>query len=114
MYALLAQDRLVNNADPDANVADPDTNKEIRALLALAEHCAPSFIGRILREAHHPLDAIFSKIGIDQGDDFVHDGGIVERTLGGVSSRYVVVALGMNNDLNLLKKVFLTIDTALS
>lgn len=114
MYALLAQDRLVNNADPDADVADPDTSKEIRALLALAERCASSFIGRILRAAHHPLDAIFSKIGIDAGDEFVHDGGIVQHTLGGVSSRYVVAALGMNNDRHLLEKVFLTIDTALS
>jgi hypothetical protein len=39
--------------------------------------------------------------------------GIVERTLGGVTSRYVVVALGSVNDFARLSKVFVKVNTAL-
>jgi hypothetical protein len=122
MFALLAMDRLVNDADPDINAADPDTNKEIRDVLSgadLNDHKPGStgfgsFIEQALFVAGRPHDAVFSKIGIGKGDNLLHDGGIVERTLGGVKSRYAVTALGSPNNLQLLSKVFVAIDNALS
>jgi hypothetical protein len=121
MFALLAMDRLVNDTDPDTDAADPDTNKEIRDVLsgaALNDHKPGStdfgsFIEQALFVAGRPHDAVFSKIGIGD-DNRLHDGGIVERTLGGVKSRYAITALGSPNAFQLLSKVFVTIDNALS
>jgi triphosphoribosyl-dephospho-CoA synthetase len=121
MFALLAMDRLVNDADPDSNAADPGTNKEIRDVLSgavLNDHKPGStdfgsFIEQALFVAGRPHDAVFSKIGIGD-DDRLHDGGIVERTPGGVNSRYAVTALGSPNNFQLLSNVFVAIDNALS
>jgi hypothetical protein len=72
-----------------------------------------SFIEGALHDAGTTFDKVFSKIGI--GDDSrLHDAGIVERTLGGVTSRYVVVALGSVNDFARLSKVFVKVNTALA
>lgn len=110
LFALIAADRLVD--DP----TNPNVNSEIRDLLGLATSGAGSFIEQFLSANGRPFDNVFSKIGV--GDDgYRHDGGIVEHTVGGTKSRYVVVALGAANHGNAgtrLSKVFSRVDIALS
>jgi hypothetical protein len=110
LFTLMAKDRLVDAA----------ASQEMRNLLSGAElNRAPgvsglgSFIEGALHNAGATFDKVSSKIGI--GDDSrLHDAGIVERTLGGVTSRYVVVALGSVNDFARLSKVFVKVNTALA
>ncbi len=109
LFALIAKDRLVDAA----------ASQEMRDLLSGAElNRGPgttdlgSFIGGALRDAGRSYDAVYSKIGIGD-DNRLHDAGIVQRAIVGGKSRYVVVALGSDNNFAHLSKVFVDIDTAL-
>ncbi|MGE5765334.1 MAG: hypothetical protein ACM3ZF_16140 [Mycobacterium leprae] len=113
MYALLEKDRLVNQAT-HSTVPHPTFNQEIRNLLGLAEGRTSSIISRRLREVGRPFTAIYAKIGLNQGDDYANDGGIVVRTIAGSRVSYVVAALGFRNHRPLSRKLFTTIDEVFS
>ena len=109
LFALIAKDRLVDAA----------ASQEMRDLLSGAElNRSPgttglgSFIEGALHDAGRSYDAVYSKIGIGD-DNRLHDAGIVQRAIVGGKSRYVVVALGSDNNFAPLSKVFVDIDTAL-
>jgi len=109
LFALIAKDRLVDAA----------ASQEMRDLLSGAElnrrpgtRGLGSFIEGALHNAGRSFDAVYSKIGIGD-DNRLHDAGIVQRAIVGGKSRYVVVALGSDNNFAHLSKVFVDIDTAL-
>jgi hypothetical protein len=114
LLALIGLNKLV---DPSV---DATANGEMRALLSGAElntriplprNLSLSYVELALREAGRSFDKVFSKIGI--GDDgTIHDCGIVERTVAGAKSSYVVVGLGSPNNINLISKLFVEIDKA--